>query len=140
MPKSKQAGLTLIEVLISAMILFMFLTMASQAFNQSAQSSLKAERAAKVSAAVPLLLQNIKHAIMEKRDSGPATGAGEFMGLKYQWQARLQQRKPPVTRFDPSEMEVKSYDDKFNLWQVSLKVSVGSYMRTWQYEEVSWYE
>lgn len=138
--KNNQAGFTLIEVLISAVILFMFLALASQAFSQAAQSSLKAERAAKVSAAVPLLLETIKQDIMAARSPQGVKGSGVFLDLDYRWQAKLIQRKAPVRRFDPSEMEMKDYAERFNLWQVDLQVGLGSYQRNWQYEEISWYE
>lgn len=139
MPSSKAKGFTLIEVLIAAVILFLFLAMASQAFNQSAMSSVKAERAAKVAAVVPLLLQNIKQQISLSRNTS-ATGKGQFADVGYSWRANLLSRKPPARRLDPDTMEMRDYDERFNLWQVELEVSLDSYSHRWQYEEVSWYE
>ena len=140
MPSSKQRGFTLIEVLLSAVILFMFLALAAQAFSQSANASLKAERAAKVAALVPLLTNTIKDRISQARGPERLNNEGRFMELSYRWQAQLLERKPPARRFDPAEMEVKEYNDRFNLWQVELTVSLGSYRRQWRYEEISWYD
>ncbi len=139
MPSSKIKGFTLIEVLLAAVILFMFLTMASMAFNQAANASLKAERAAKVAAIVPLLTQNIKEVILRSRGTSES-GQGQFGQMAFRWKASLKQRKAPPPRFDPAELEFKHYPERFNLWLVDLVVIIGSYERHWQYEELSWYE
>ena len=132
-------GFTLIEVLVAALILFLFLSLAAQAFSQSAESSRRAERTAKVSAMVPLVVENIKGQIQAAEGVEFVQGTGGMLDVEYQWQAQLVLRKAPPPRFDPSEMEFKTYEERFNLWEVTLKVNLGSYQREWIYEEISWY-
>lgn len=138
-PKSSQ-GFTLIEVLIASVILFLFLALAAQAFNQSATASRKAERAAKVAALVPLLLETIRAEIIETKQANDQTGQGVLFEMGYQWQAKLLERTSPPRRFDPDEAEFKDYPDRFNLWQIDLTVTDKTYQRTWRYEEISWHE
>ncbi|NQZ06000.1 MAG: type II secretion system protein [Algicola sp.] len=133
-------GFTLLEVLIASMILFLFITMASQAFSQSAQTSRKAERAVKVAAMVPLLVETIRGQIMAVDTPQNVGGEGQMLEVQYHWQATLIHRKPPAARFDPSAMEFKTYEDRFNLWSVEVVVSIGTYQRSWLYEEISWFK
>ena len=133
-------GFTLIEVLVATVILFLFIAMAAQIFQQSATASLKAERAIKVSALVPLVVENIRNQIDNTKSLGSLRGEGQIEEVKYRWQARLTQRKPPITGFDPLTLEFRSYGDKYNLWNVDLTVSMGSYERHWVYEELTWFE
>ncbi len=137
---AKHSGFTLLEVLISSIILFLFITMASQAFSQAAQSSLKAERAAKVASLVPLLMENIRGKVLAVNTLGDVAGQGKMLDMQYHWQAKLLERKRPASRFDPSTMEFKDYKDRFNLWSVEVVVTIGKYQRSWQYEEISWFK
>jgi prepilin-type N-terminal cleavage/methylation domain-containing protein len=140
MQKFNKKGFTLIEVLIAGIILFLFITMASQAFSNSAVASLKAERAAKVAALVPLVVENIHNQIDLVNKRSDASGTGAMLDMEYHWVAKLLQRKPPPYGFDPSTQEFKDYEDRFSLWSVSITVTVGAYQRSWHYEEVSWYK
>ncbi|MCJ8269534.1 MAG: type II secretion system GspH family protein [Psychrosphaera sp.] len=136
----KNSGFTLLEVLISTIILFLFITMASQAFSQAAQSSLKAERAVKVASLVPLLMENIRGKILAVDTLGDVGGQGQMLDMQYQWQAKILQRKAPASRFDPSTMDFKDYKKRFNLWSVEVVITLGKYQRSWQYEEISWFK
>lgn len=137
---NKAAGFTLIEVLVASIILFMFIMMASQAFSQSAQSSLKAERAVKVAGIVPLLVDNIKSEIFAAKTLADVVGEGHFQQVNYSWKATLVERKPPIEGFDPLLLDFRSYKDKYNLWRVDLTVSVDKYQRHWVYEELTWHQ
>ncbi|MFT4925938.1 MAG: prepilin-type N-terminal cleavage/methylation domain-containing protein [Phenylobacterium sp.] len=133
-------GFTLIEVLIASVILFLFLAIASQAFNQSATASRKAERAVKVAGLLPLLTENIRSEIVAVQQITDQSGQGSLFGLHYQWQATLLERLGPPRRLDAEVEGLKTYDERFNLWQVNVTVSEGSYQRSWQYEEISWHK
>lgn len=140
MKKINSQGFTLIEVLIASIILFMFIVMASQAFSQSALTSRKAERAIKAAGIVPLLIDNIKSQISAEKSVADVSGRGQLEEVTYQWKASLVERKPPVPGFDPLHEEFRSYQEKYNLWQVDLTTTVGDYQRHWIYEEISWHE
>ena len=140
MQKQSSHGFTQIEVLIASTILFLFLAMASQAFSQSAQTSIKAEREAKVAALVPLLIENIRGQIHADKTPRDKVGQNTMLDMNYQWRATLIDRKPPVERFDPNEMEFKTYEERFNLWKVDVMIVDGTYQRNWQYEEISWFK
>jgi prepilin-type N-terminal cleavage/methylation domain-containing protein len=130
-------GFTLIEVLIASVILFLFLAIASQAFNQSATASRKAERAAKIAGLLPLLTENIRNKIVAAKQISVQSDSGSFFDLNYQWEATLLERLGP-----PKRLSVEIEDDtrdRFNLWQVNVIISEGSYQRRWQYEEITWH-
>lgn len=140
MPKNSLKGFTLIEVLVATIILFLFITMAAQIFRQSADASLKAERAVKVAALVPLVVENIRNQVEQAKSLGTLRGEGQLKEVRYQWKASLAQRKPPIEGFDNLRLEFRTFEDKYNLWNVDLTVSIGSYQRHWVYEELTWFE
>ena len=130
-------GFTLIEVLIASVILFLFLAIASQAFNQSATASRKAERAAKIAGLLPLLTENIRNKIVAAKQISVQSDSGSFFDLNYQWEATLLERLGP-----PKRLSVEIEDDtrdRFNLWQVNVIIGEGRYQRRWQYEEITWH-
>ena len=130
-------GFTLIEVLIASVILFLFLAIASQAFNQSATASRKAERAAKIAGLLPLLTENIRNKIVAAKQISDQGDCGSFFDLNYQWEATLLERLGP-----PKRLSVEIEDDtrdRFNLWQVNVIIREGLYQRRWQYEEITWH-
>ncbi len=130
-------GFTLIEVLIASVILFLFLAIASQAFNQSATASRKAERAAKIAGLIPLLTENIRNKIIAAKQTSVQNDSGSLLDLSYQWEATLLERLgPPIRPYVEIEDDTS---DRFNLWQVNVIVSDGSYQRRWQYEELTWH-
>ena len=140
MPNVKARGFTLIEVLVASIILFIFVAMAAQIFRQSAVSSLKAERAVKVAAVVPLVVENIRGKIMDAKDLSVVKGQGQLQEVSYIWRADLAQRLPPIEGFDPRTEEFRTFDDKYNLWNVDITIVIDSYERHWVYEELTWYQ
>ena len=140
MPNVKSRGFTLIEVLVASVILFIFVAMAAQIFKQSAVASIKAERAVKVAAMVPLVVENIRSQIDAAKSLDDVIGQGQIKEVKYQWRAVLSQRKPPLAGFDPDILEFRTYVDKFNLWHVDLTIYVDDYERHWVYEELTCFE
>jgi prepilin-type N-terminal cleavage/methylation domain-containing protein len=138
-------GFTLIEVLLASIILFLFLTLAAQAFSQSAVASRKAERAVKLAGLVPLLLENIRTEIDQAKQLGEQTANGSLLGVNYQWQATLLSRAKPAFSFDQGGAAIDG-QERYNLWQVELSISLVSndaeknYQRTWQYTEVTWHK
>ena len=140
MPNVKSKGFTLIEVLVASIILFIFVAMAAQIFRQSAVSSLKAERAVKVAAVVPLVVENIRSKIMDAKDLSDVSGQGRLQEVEYIWRASLAQRLPPIEGFDPRTEEFRTFEDKYSLWNVDITIVIGNYERHWVYEELTWYE
>ncbi len=131
------SGFTLIEVLIASVILFMFLAIASQAFNQSATASRKAERAAKIAGILPLLTENIRNKIIAAKQTNEQSDQGRLFDVNYQWRATLLERVGPPERLF---VEIKDdLSDRYNLWQINVTISEGSYQRDWQYEEITWH-
>ena len=137
---SKTSGFTLIEVLIAATILFLIIAMSTEVFRVVTTSSAKAQRAVEVSSVVPLIVESVRQELQTGRVTQDTDGDGSFMSVEYYWRAQLLEKRPAPERFDPDEMEVKTYRDRFYFWTVELTIQLNDYSREFVYEEVTWDE
>lgn len=133
---ANQRGFTLIEVLIAMTILFALVTTGLVAF-QNAQNN--NERAIRV---IKLLnqVEYIKHSIhAELRQNPMATaGSGSLAGVAYQWQAETTALLAAPPTIDPDSGVDKVPEPRFRLADIRLTLSLGSTVRHFQYQELTW--
>ena len=125
--------MTLIEVLIGAIILFMTLALAAQVFQHQFLLQERAQRAALVMAAQPAAMAEVERALGD----GQLQGQGRAAELDFSWQAELVESAPTIGSFDP---ELGSYSlnrGQFSLYRVTLDFDGGA-RRQLQYDEVIW--
>lgn len=138
----QQSGFTLLEVLISAVILFLVIAMLTQIFSTSSRASKAAERAVKVTSSMPLFVQSIREELTQETPTlgSQKRGQGELLGLRYAWTAEVTDFKAPPDRIDVDLGEMKQYQPKFALWHVELIIGQGDYERIVSYREFTWKE
>lgn len=135
-------GFTLLEVLVSAVILFLVIAMLTQIFATSSRASKAAERTVKVTSSMPLFVQSIKEKLVNETPDIGATqsGEGRLLDLRYEWTAEVIEFKAPPDRLDIDIGRNVSYQPKFALWRVELIIGQNEYERAVTYKEFTWIE
>lgn len=133
----RQAGFTLIEVLISATILFTAITVISEGYRAAMLSSRRAETVAAMLTPVPLVVSAIRSALRDD-PAERQEGASEIMGVKYRYEATTALFAPPARRFDPDRTEFVDYAPRYRLYDVHLTLNYRDQERVYLYQELAW--
>ncbi len=130
-------GLTLIEVLIAATILFAMLTVVSESYRASLMASSRADDTVRLLTPLPLITSAVRQKLID--DAGDRVeGSGELLGVRYRFVADSLEFRPPLPRFNPDTGEFAKYPPRFRLYDVSLELRSKRIARSWKYREVAW--
>jgi len=127
---NSQKGMTLIEVLVAATILFSFLVMMTQAMSTAAIASQQAEKNISVSLNMPFIVDQIKSEI--KKGVLSANGQTKLNSVIYNWHAEQQQRKA-ILQPGLREQNIKRFA---RLYEIELTVSNKSLQKKYHYMEM----
>lgn len=129
-----QRGFTLLEVLLSAFILFLVLTSLTEVYRGALLTSGKAERALEITAAVPFIRVLITESFRENQPSEDHYGAGTYGALKYDWtSSMIREGRASVVVEQDAGTQVRYF-----LWDVQLTISADRVARRYEFREVSW--
>lgn len=130
-------GLTLVEVLIAATILFAALTIASESYRTALASSTRASTVVRILAPTPAIVstirQRLRDAPLERMQGG-----GEMLGVDYEFEAVSVRFTPPPAQFDADLSDFAAYEPRFRLYDVKLRLSAGGQQRLFVYQELAW--
>jgi prepilin-type N-terminal cleavage/methylation domain-containing protein len=133
----RQAGFTLLEVLIAATILFTVLAVATETYRNALLASSRAEGLVNLLTPLPLITSAIRGQLrsnpVEKLD-----GNAELLGVRYEWEAMTVRHGSPARRFDPDFADFRDYPQRFRLYDVRLKLARGGQERVFLYQELAW--
>jgi prepilin-type N-terminal cleavage/methylation domain-containing protein len=133
----RQAGFTLLEVLIAATILFTVLAVATETYRNALLASSRAEGLVNLLTPLPLITSAIRSQLrsspVEKLD-----GNAELLGVRYEWQATTVRHGSPARRFDPDFTDFRDYPQRFRLYDVRLRLARGGQERVFLYQELAW--
>jgi len=133
----RQAGFTLLEVLIAATILFAVLAVATETYRNALLASSRAEGLLNLLTPLPLITSSIRSQLR----SNPVEeleGDAELLGVNYRWQATTARYGAPARRFDPDVADFRTYPPRFRLYDVRLKLERGGQERVFLYQELAW--
>ena len=133
----RQAGFTLIEVLIAATILFLVLAVAGYSYQSSLLASRKAESLVALVTPVPMILETVRNDLRQHPEA-ERSGQGTLLGVHYDFEAKTVRYAPPPARFDPDEAGFTTYPPRFRLYDVSLTLERGGAQRRYLYQELAW--
>ena len=136
MSVNRQNGFTLLEVLIAGFILFLTIAAMTMVYRGAMLSSAKAESSLEISAAVPSIRQSISSIFQAGDLSGTPAGEGRFGQVGYYWSAKMTYSGQPAEII--LEDSGAGEDLVYFLWQVDLRVTLGSVERTYKFSEISW--
>jgi len=133
----RQAGFTLLEVLIAATILFTVLAVATETYRNALLASGRSEGLVNLLTPLPLITSAIRSQLrsnpVEKLD-----GNAELLGVRYEWQATTVRHGSPARRFDPDFTDFRDYPQRFRLYDVRLKLARSGQERVFLYQELAW--
>lgn len=127
----QQAGLTLIEVLIASLILFMSLAVVSAIFRQNLDTQQKALSYLKHSQHFPNLLAQIRYRL----EAGERSGQITLEAQPYTWQATELKQAVAVGVADPETMAVTSDGSRLVMWEIELLENERS---IWRVQQAIW--
>ncbi len=130
-------GMTLVEVLIAATILFATITIVSDAYRGSLAADLRARRVAELLAPTPLIVARVQSDIRLKPQP-VVEGRGVIAGVNFAYRASSREPVPPPPRFDAEFAEFVVYEPRFRLYDVRLTLTSGSISREFTYRELAW--
>jgi len=133
----RSRGLTLIEVLIAATILFSTLVVLSESYRATLSADLKATRLVEVLTPVPMIVSSVRNELLSNPNETHA-GGGKMLGVDYRFEAKQVRFEPPARRFDPDTGQFQNYAPRFRFYDVTLEVSAKGVARKFIYQEIAW--
>ncbi|EGR2190285.1 PilW family protein [Vibrio parahaemolyticus] len=129
----KQKGMTLIESLVAAVILFMVIGLAATVFQHSALLQTRVLKQIEKQEIVDFTMRNVRFAL----EQGQVQGQFQFYGAVVQWSAKAVEELPYITHFDSDEGVNKKGEGKVVQYQILASVDS---IKNWElsYEEVVW--
>lgn len=134
---SNAKGFTLIEVMVAMLLLLSAIALTNAVYSNSVSATLKAERSLMLSQYLPMILAETRRQVRESNGE-TNSGGGTLRGIEYRWKTELIERGAPPPRFDAEAREFRRYEQKFNLWQVSLDIEHQGRTQSVEFKEVSW--
>lgn len=135
--RRQNLGLTLIEVLIAATILFSTMVVLSESYRATLSADIRATRLVRLLTPVPMIVSSVRSDLLANPNES-RTGKGRLLGVDYRYQARQVRFAAPASAFDPDTGEFQDYAPRFRLYDVRLDVTAGSVERTFMYQEIAW--
>ena len=130
-------GLTLVETLIAAVILFGALAFVSDSYRGSLQASVKASNSADLIAPLPLIVSRVKQEL-RTQPSDTVTGQGVVLGIEFSFEANVVDRMAPPERFNIDTDVSEKFKARFLLYRVQLELRRGGSRERFTYQELSW--
>jgi hypothetical protein len=134
---NRQAGFTLLEVLIAATVMFVVIAVAAETYRGALLASRRAENVVGMLAPLPLIVAAVRSSL---RDDPVETkdGASELMGVRYRFEATTARFGAPPTQFSPDAGRVVQYSPRFRLYDVRLTLNYQGQERVYLYQELAW--
>lgn len=130
-------GLTLVEVLISAVILFAALSLSAVTLQTLRQSSAQAEKVIKTLQPARMIALSIQQQI-RSQPQDTLSGSGIIENVSYQWQASVIKTGSAPVQFDIDAGSVTVPPERFRLYQVDLQLSTEGRTEQLQFKELAW--
>jgi len=106
--------MTLIEVLIASIILFMVLGLVGVVYQQNYDTQRRTQQYLKEARAVQSLMAAIRFALQQ----GEVAGKLKMIGMSYQWKATLIEAKPEINSISPETGLPENGIGKLNLFNI----------------------
>lgn len=134
--RKHNAGFTLVETLVAAVILFSVLTSAFLAFQGAITSSSRAESRLSLLAVVPRVRAEVTQ---QMRGSNAVSGSGVMGGVAYEWRASLSTNGAALNIDDlGSSTGLAPQARQFSLWRVTVSLEQSSSRRDFVFTELTW--
>jgi hypothetical protein len=134
---SRQAGLTLIEVLIAATLMFAVIAVATETYRGALLASRRAENVVGMLAPLPLITAAVRSSLRDD-PAESKEGANELMGVRYKFKATTARFGSPPQQFSADAGGPTQYPPRFRLYDVRLTLRYQGQERMYVYQELAW--
>ena len=131
-------GLTLVEVLIAAVILFTALSLSAVTIQTLRQSSAQAEKVIKTLQPARMIALTIQQQI-RSNPQDTLSGNGTIHNISFQWHAVVVKKGAAPPRFDiETSSSGADSPERFWLYQVELELDYAGRTEQLQFKELAW--
>jgi Tfp pilus assembly protein PilV len=130
-------GLTLVEVLVAAVILFAALSLSAMTVQSLRQSSAQAEKIIKTLRPARMIALSIQQQIRNQPEE-TLSGNGQIETVTYRWQATVIAKGSAPERFDFDSGSVTVPPERFWLYQVDVELNHAGRTEQVQFKELAW--
>lgn len=134
---NRQAGLTLVEVLVAAVILFATLSLAAVTITSLRNNSASAERLITTLQPARIIALSIRQYIRDNPEQ-QLSGSGQLHGVSYSWQAEIIQRGSAPEQFDFNSGSNIAPPERFILYLVKLQLQYEGRSEELEFKELAW--
>jgi len=136
----KIQGFTLIEIMVSAVILFSVIATVSMVYRGAFISSEKAAKSIEIVGVLPSILATLREDIRQQGKSSltELNHSDNVWGVNYNWKAKLIDFKSAPEKFDVDSGKFITPPKKYKLWQVTLTLEKNGLSKQYQLKELSW--
>lgn len=131
--QKQSKGFTLLEVLIASVILFAAISVVTLIYSNVVDTTLKAERAIKITSTMPIVMETISNEISLAADKNDLEKSGTIGDVSFEWQAK----KTITSRLRGDNLDGGEPPHFISLWDVTLSVQYQHILRTYAYREFS---
>lgn len=138
--KRASRGLTVVEVLIAAVMIFSVMTVVSEGYRASLLASRKSTELEALLAPLPLVLNRVRSDLRDgvAKDRTEFQNDGTILSVEYRYIARSEKFKPPMSGYDFATDQIRDYAPRYHLFHVMLTLKFGSTERSFEYRELAW--
>lgn len=126
-------GFTLLEVLVASVILFAAVALVSVIYSNVVSTSLKAERAIKITSTMPILVESVANKLQLNTGKTTEKGEGQIDDVTFNWQANKEQSSPMLV----NDIDEITSQHNISLWSITLNIQYRNIIRTYNYREFS---
>ncbi|WP_019674718.1 PilW family protein [Arsukibacterium perlucidum] len=130
-------GLTLVEVLIAAVILFAALSLSAVTLQTLRQSSAQADKVIQTLQPARMVTLSIQQHIRSQPQDN-MSGSGKVGDVSYQWQASVIQTGSAPEQLDVDSGSITVPPERFRLYQVELQLEMQGRVELLQFKELAW--
>ena len=133
MRSNHSGGFTLIEVLLSGLILFVTIASMTSVYRGAILASEKSENSLDMSAAMHAVRRVVTDNFRYGDFLGEPGGQGSHGEIDYSWSAEITHKGTLLGSPDGSTSE-----REFSLWNVDITLNHGRAVRTYSFSEIKW--
>jgi type II secretory pathway pseudopilin PulG len=135
----RNAGFTLIEILVSAVILFGSIALSALIYKTAITNSLKAQAAVKLAANGEQIIDRVRRDLLQtERSQEQYEYTGKVNDVSFNVAAVLIKRGSAPDTVDPESGEIEKYPTRYRLWSVELNLETAALKKQFNYFEITW--
>ncbi|WP_405598788.1 MULTISPECIES: prepilin-type N-terminal cleavage/methylation domain-containing protein [unclassified Pseudoalteromonas] len=138
----KQAGFTLIEVLVASVILFSSIAIVGVIYKGVIIATVKSEKQVHIASVVPESIKKIQKELRSQKNQQATESQGSLslLDVNAKWHAALVKSKLPPEAYDPDSGKMTQIDKKYYFWKVNVQFEFKNTVQEYNFNEFTWDE